>query len=118
MLDPREQDRCVSDVLAKLSHDGVEPEDAEWIRRLAELHPGDVSALAPLWMHRIILAPGEALFLGAGTLHTYLRGSAVEVMANSDNVLRGGLTRKHLDPDSLRATLFFEPDPPNRLRPI
>jgi mannose-6-phosphate isomerase len=60
------------------------------------------------------LAPGQALFLPAGELHAYLRGVAVEIMANSDNVLRGGLTQKHVDVPELLRTLTFRGGPPPR----
>ncbi|WP_433498719.1 mannose-6-phosphate isomerase, class I [Sphaerimonospora sp. CA-214678] len=65
--------------------------------RLARRYPEDPAVLAPLLMHRHELAPGEALFLGAGVLHCYLDGFAVEMMACSDNVLRAGLTGKPID---------------------
>jgi mannose-6-phosphate isomerase len=61
---------------------------------LAERHPGDPGVVAPLLLHEMLLAPGEALFLEAGELHCYLEGVAAEIMASSDNVLRAGLTTK------------------------
>ncbi|GAA3135581.1 mannose-6-phosphate isomerase, class I [Planomonospora alba] len=73
--------------------------------RLAELHPGDPACLAPLLLRRHELAPGEALFLGAGVPHCYLRGFGVEIMGASDNVMRAGLTPKPVDvPELLRVT--------------
>lgn len=90
---------------------------AELVRRLAADYPGDVGVLAPLWMHHVALAPGEALFLDAGEIHAYLRGVAVELMSSSDNVLRGGLTSKHVDPAELLANLHFETRPPEVLHP-
>ena len=68
-------------------------------------------------VNRISLAPGEAIFLAAGNLHTYLRGVALEVMANSDNVLRGGLTPKHVDVPELLRVLDFTPTTEAQLRP-
>ncbi|MGO1385552.1 MAG: mannose-6-phosphate isomerase, class I [Arachnia sp.] len=76
---------------------------------LDEHFPGDPSILAALLLNRFILQPGEALTLGAGVMHAYLRGTGVEVMANSDNVLRGGLTKKHIDVDALLQVVRFEP---------
>jgi mannose-6-phosphate isomerase len=70
---------------------------------LAAAHPGDVAALAPLLLQLVTLAPGEALFLAPGELHTHLGGLAVEVMANSDAVVRGGLTEKPVDVAELLA---------------
>ncbi|MGH3916502.1 MAG: mannose-6-phosphate isomerase, class I [Pseudonocardiaceae bacterium] len=74
---------------------------------LAEAHPGDVGVLAALLLNHVVLGPGEALYLPAGNLHTYLRGTGVEIMANSDNVLRGGLTAKHVDVPELLRVLDF-----------
>ena len=76
---------------------------------LDEHFPGDPSILAALLLNRFRLQPGEALTLGAGVMHAYLRGTCVEVMANSDNVLRGGLTKKHIDVDALLQVVRFEP---------
>ncbi len=81
--------------------------DDEWspIRSaLADLgarYPGDAAVAAALLLNHVVLAPGEALFLEAGCLHAYLGGTAVELMAESDNVVRGGLTSKHVDPAAL-----------------
>jgi len=74
-----------------------DPEVRSWLRELGEAHPGDPGVLSPLFLNLLELRPGEALFLPAGELHAYLRGTAVEIMASSDNVLRGGMTEKHVD---------------------
>lgn len=84
---------------------------------LGERYPGDAGVLAALLLNRISLASGEAIFLPAGNLHTYLRGTALEVMANSDNVLRGGLTPKHVDVPELLRVLDFAPTTEEVLRP-
>ncbi|MGI8710554.1 MAG: mannose-6-phosphate isomerase, class I [Acidimicrobiales bacterium] len=83
-----------------------------WVARLAADHPGDPACLAPLLLELMRLAPGDAVYLPAGNLHAYLRGAGVEIMAASDNVLRGGLTAKHVDGDELLAVLRFEPGIP------
>ena len=93
-----------------------EPE-AKTVLELGERYPGDAGVLAALLLNRINLAPGEAIFLPAGNLHTYLRGFALEVMANSDNVLRGGLTPKHVDVPELLRVLDFAPTAEAELRP-
>ena len=85
-----------------------EPEVRGWVAKLAKQHPGDRGALAPLYLNLVTLEPGQALFLEAQELHSYLDGLAVELMANSDNVLRGGLTQSHVDVDELLATLSYE----------
>lgn len=82
-----------------------------WIPRLAQAYPGDIGALAPLFLNLVCLQPGEALFLPAGELHAYLEGTGIEIMANSDNVLRGGLTPKHVDLPELLKVLTFESHP-------
>jgi len=66
-----------------------------------------LGVLAALLLNHVVLAPGEAMYLPAGNLHTYLRGTGVEISANSDNVLRGGLTAKHIDVPELLRVLDF-----------
>ena len=91
--------------------------EARTVLELGESYPGDAGVLASLLLNRITLAPGQAIFLPAGNLHTYLRGVALEVMANSDNVLRGGLTPKHVDVPELLRVLDFAPTIEAQLRP-
>ncbi len=88
-----------------------------WVCRLAETYPNDIGVLAPLIMNLVCLAPGEAMFLEAGQLHAYLSGNGIELMANSDNVLRGGLTPKHIDVPELLRVLRFTTGPPHVLHP-
>jgi mannose-6-phosphate isomerase len=88
----------------------------QWIARLQALHRDDVGVLAPLFLHAVRLEPGEAMFLPARELHCYLQGMAVELMANSDNVLRGGLTSKPLAVEELLRSLRFEPARPEPAR--
>lgn len=83
--------------------------EARTALELAEAYPGDAGVLAALLLNRVTLEPGQGLFLAAGNLHAYLRGLGVEIMANSDNVLRGGLTPKHVDVPELLRVLDFEP---------
>lgn len=83
-----------------------------WVVELARRHPGDPGCLAPLLLHVLHLAPDDAVHLPAGNLHAYLAGAGVELMAASDNVLRGGLTVKHIDVDELLHVLRFEPGLP------
>lgn len=92
--------------------------EVKTLLELGERYPGDAGVLAALLLNRITLAPCEAIFLPAGNLHTYLRGFAVEVMANSDNVLRGGLTPKHVDVPELLRVLDFTPTAEAQLRPL
>lgn len=83
------------------------------VLELGELYPGDAGVLAALLLNRLVLGPGEAVYLPAGNLHAYLRGTAVEILANSDNILRCGLTPKHVDvPELLRVLDFSHGDMP------
>ena len=86
--------------------------EARTALELSERYPGDAGVLAALLLNRVVLAPGEALFLPAGNLHAYLAGAGIELMANSDNVLRGGLTPKHVDVPELLRVLDFTSGPP------
>jgi mannose-6-phosphate isomerase len=76
--------------------------------RLASLYPGDVGVVVALLLNHVRLRPGEAVFMRPGTPHAYLSGFGVEVMAASDNVLRGGLTDKHVDVPELLRVLRYE----------
>jgi len=89
----------------------------DWVVRLGGQFPGDIGALAPLYLNLVLLEPGEALYLPAGELHAYLGGTGVELMANSDNVLRGGLTAKHVDLPELFSLLTFRTAPLEVVRP-
>jgi len=71
--------------------------EAELLVRLNQKYPADRGVLTAALLNRIVLGPGDAIFLNAGNLHAYVEGFGVEIMANSDNVLRGGLTPKHID---------------------
>ncbi|MEE8600419.1 mannose-6-phosphate isomerase, class I [Euzebya tangerina] len=84
-----------------------------WTTRLAAAYPGDVGVIVGLLLNLIVLQPGQALFLGAGTIHSYLDGVGVEVMGPSDNVVRAGLTSKHIDTAELLALLDTQPSLPD-----
>jgi mannose-6-phosphate isomerase len=91
--------------------------EAKTVLELGERYPGDAGVLAAMLLNRMHLDPGQALYLPAGNLHAYLRGVGVEVMANSDNVLRGGLTPKHVDVPELLRVLDFTPASEATLHP-
>ena len=88
-------------VLEACTKPGPFPAERQWAERIGQQHPGDVGIATALMLNLMELNPGQALFLRAGNLHVYLHGVAVEIMANSDNVLRGGLTSKHVDVPAL-----------------
>lgn len=96
---------------------GLSPPVGQWIIRLVDVYPNDIGALAPLFMNLTCLSAGEALFLPAGRFHAYLEGTGIELMANSDNVLRGGLTTKHVDVAELLTVLRFESTPVDPILP-
>ena len=75
----------------------------------AEHFPGDIGVVLTLFLNYVRLDPGQGIYLGAGNVHAYLRGVGIEVMASSDNVLRGGLTPKHIDVAELLAVADFNP---------
>ncbi len=86
--------------------------ELEWTAEIDGTYTGDIGVVVALLLNHVILEPGQALFLGAGTLHSYLRGGAIEVMGNSDNVIRGGLTSKHVDIEELLSVIECTPEPP------
>lgn len=81
------------------------------IAELEHQYPGDVGLFAPLLLNVITLEPGQAMFLDAETPHAYIKGTGLEIMANSDNVLRAGLTPKFMDIDELVACTRFDEKP-------
>ena len=91
---------------------------ARTARELGQHYPGDPGVLAALLMNRVTLQPGDALYMPAGNLHAYLTGGGVEIMANSDNVMRGGLTPKYVNVDELLAILDFTPGFPGLITPV
>jgi mannose-6-phosphate isomerase len=88
-----------------------------WGGALAARYPGDVGCVLALLLNLVVLKPGEAIFLPAGNLHSYLGGTGVEIMANSDNVLRAGLTPKHVNPSELLRIVDFRPGPVELVEP-
>jgi mannose-6-phosphate isomerase len=101
--------------VAAAADDGT-PELAT-VKLLADAYPGDPGIVISLMLNRVTLAKGEALYLPAGNIHAYLRGVGIELMASSDNVLRGGLTPKHVDVPELLSVLDFRPVAVPYLRP-
>ena len=96
---------------------GTEAAEFDVVRVIADAYPGDPGVVLALLLHRVALQPGEALYLPAGNIHAYLNGTGIELMAASDNVLRGGLTPKHIDVPELLRVLDFTPVPAPLLAP-
>ena len=105
-----------SAVAAAVAGDGPFPAERAVARRIAQIHPNDPGIVIALMLELVELAPGEAIYLGAGRLHAYVDGLGVEIMAASDNVLRGGLTPKHVDVEELIEVLVPRIEPIEVLR--
>lgn len=106
---------------AAMRHKDAPGELGEFSRTILELDevfPTDPSIIAAALMNRVTLHPGEGLYVPAGQMHAYLSGTGVEVMANSDNVIRGGLTSKHVDVGELVRVVDFEPSTPKPIQPV
>jgi len=104
----------VAEVVAAAKRSGT----AALAGELAAAYPRDAGVVLALLLNEVTLTPGEAIFMPAGNLHAYLAGTGVEIMAASDNVLRGGLTSKHVDVPELLRVLRFEPLPDPVLSPV
>ncbi|MEZ9176652.1 mannose-6-phosphate isomerase, class I [Vibrio kanaloae] len=106
---------AVNSLISKVK-DNVTQELSSLILTLSEQYPGDIGLFTPLMLNVITLEPGEAMYLDARTPHAYLKGTALEIMANSDNVLRAGLTPKHIDVQELASCTLFEEKPFDTLK--
>lgn len=118
-MKPRRRRRVLEEaekrVVRNSGHDMRDP--AYWLGVLLHEYPQDISVLAALFLQLVHLEPGQAAFLPPGQLHAYLYGFGVEIMANSDNVLRAGLTSKHVDIQELLQILSFDSRPVEILQP-
>jgi mannose-6-phosphate isomerase len=104
---------------AKRIAEGLDSYDPafQWVARLHREYNSDIGVLSPLFLNLVDLDPGEAIYTAAGELHTYLIGSGIELMANSDNVIRGGLTSKHKDIPELLRIVNYESGSIHKIRP-
>ena len=110
-LGERDAQALVAEVVASAQaarDDEFEP-DLSWTPKIEEFFPGDIGVVVALLLNHVVLEPGDAVFLEAGNLHAYLSGTGMELMANSDNVVRGGLTPKHIDVDELLSVVDCTP---------
>ncbi|MBW3697557.1 mannose-6-phosphate isomerase, class I [Vibrio sp. T187] len=111
-LTGEKKDKAILELISSLKMIGSEfPKESALVDRFQKLYPKDIGLFSPLFLNIIELKPGEAMFLYAETPHAYVNGLGVEVMANSDNVLRAGLTPKHIDVEELVKNTRFEPTP-------
>jgi len=95
----------------------VSREQWNLVKKLESLYPEDPGVFSPLYLNLITLQPGQGLFIPQGTPHAYISGFGVELMTNSDNVIRGGLTHKHIDIDELRKIITPAPFVPQIITP-
>jgi mannose-6-phosphate isomerase len=110
----------VDEVIAAVVQASGVDDDPAWdtVRFLAERNPGDPGIAISLLLNTVSLSPGQVLYLPAGNIHAYLEGLGIELMAASDNVLRGGLTSKHVDVPELLKVLDFRPQAVPYLEPL
>jgi len=102
---------------ARLANGSPSPRADRTVGLLADAYPGDPGVVTSLLLNSVTLQPGEAMFVPAGGVHAYLQGVGVEIMASSDNVLRAGLTPKHVDVDELLRNVDYVAAPPIRIAP-
>lgn len=113
-----EEVQAVADACRRrLEQGSPSPRADRTVVMLAEAYPGDPGTVTSLLLNPVTLEPGEAMFVPAGGVHAYLRGLAIELMANSDNVLRAGLTAKHVDVPELLTNVDYVAAPPIRVAP-
>lgn len=114
MLSLESKEQAVAELLEYTKSNGEKPL-CQLINTLSTQYPGDIGLFTPLMLNVITLHPGEAMYLDACTPHAYLRGTGLEIMANSDNVLRAGLTPKFIDVNELTTCTEFRAIPFNTL---
>ena len=107
-LPQKEKETCIQYAVSISEQKRKSSPVYDWIVRLHLEYPKDIGVTFPSILNLVCLQPGQAMYLTAGELHAYLKGTGVELMANSDNVLRGGLTPKHVDVIELTNTLNFK----------
>ncbi|EHN8807178.1 mannose-6-phosphate isomerase [Enterobacter roggenkampii] len=111
LLNMQGEEKSHALAVLKAALNSQQGEPWETIRLIAQFYPDDSGLFSPLLLNVVKLNPGEAMFLFAETPHAYLQGVALEVMANSDNVLRAGLTPKYIDIPELVANVKFVAKP-------
>ena len=117
-MDRDKQNKIIAEAIINAQKFTEEDQAYKWMIDLHNEYPADIGVFSPILLNLICLKPGQAMFLPAGELHAYLDGVGIELMANSDNVLRGGLTPKHVDVPELLNVLNFEERELDILSPI
>ena len=116
-MDRYRQSLIVSEAVRLAEKLANEDQAFYWMVELNKAYPGDIGVFSPVILNLVQLDPGEAIYLPAGELHAYLCGVGIELMANSDNVLRGGLTSKHIDVIELLKIVNFKTGPIKIIKP-
>jgi len=107
-MNRKRQKQIIADAVSNAQKFTDDDQAYKWVIDLHKEYPADIGVFSPILLNLICLEPGQAMFLTAGEPHAYLDGVGIELMANSDNVLRGGLTPKHIDMPELLNVLNFE----------
>lgn len=116
-LDLRTRDSLIKRCLSYIPSSNDDSNTFAICSKLNTFYPGDIGILAPLFLNPVELKSGEAIYIPSGIMHTYLEGTGIELMANSDNVLRGGLTKKHIDQQELLNAMNPTPSAPFVIKP-
>jgi mannose-6-phosphate isomerase len=115
--DPDRKNTIIEDIINVAETRKNDHPRNKWILSLNREYPGDIGIICMFLLHFITLIPGEAMFLPACQFHSYIHGAGIELMANSDNVLRGGLTPKHIDIPELLKIIRFTPSEIRSIQP-
>lgn len=108
LMDPDKKKKVIEEAVNIAENFRTDDMTYDWMIKFYQEYPTDIGVISPVILNLIVLQPGQAMFLPAGQLHAYLKGVGMELMANSDNVLRGGLTPKHVDVPELLNVLRFK----------
>jgi len=116
-MDQARRERVIDEAIRGAERCVNEDRSFYWMVELNREYPGDIGVLSPIIFNLVELGPGEAIYIPANELHVYLKGVGMELMANSDNVLRGGLTPKHVDVPELLKIVNFSREPVRKIKP-
>ncbi len=116
-LNPEIRKKTINDVISGIQKGNLSGDISGIVMRLYRFFPDDIGILSPFFLNIIGLKPHEAIYIAPGEPHAYLDGAGIELMTNSDNVLRGGLTSKHIDIEELIKILNFKPSKTKKLAP-
>jgi len=116
-LSKEEMGTLCSFILNSKTGGKISSEQWNLMKLFASTYPDDPAVLSPLYLNILTLQPFQAIYIPAGILHAYTSGFGIELMSSSDNVLRGGLTPKHVDIDELMKVLHFTPFLPQIISP-